>query len=272
MKQGRASNVGWGIFLLFLLRLTGAASASPLVSIEPAVTLVDPDDLFEVALYIDDGVDTISNFQVRFDFPTGLLQFQEAIEGSLYTASGNQTWFYFDESPPGTVEVFDVIFPAMSFVLPPGELARLRFRALAEGVAEIRFLSVDLRDILRDPIPGVLTRGGSVCIGTGTTGLDSPRPDRPEWMLAPPSPNPARGGTRIRLFRPPASAGMSCRLGLFDPRGRLVRSLEGPAGSGFAELFWDGRNERGDAASPGVYFVRLETPNRTLSRKVIVVR
>lgn len=256
-----------------LLLLTwGFSPAAPVVSIEPAVTIVDPIDLFELTVWIDAGVDTISNFQVIFDYDVSVIEFQEAIEGSLYTSSGNQTWFYFNETPPGTVEVFDVIFPAMSFVLPPGELVRLRFRAVADGVTVIRIFSIDVQDILRNPLTDVSTQNGTVCVGDASTGVGRGEWGGQRWEIGYPFPNPTRNESRILLIPPPSGHRSSIRIGMYDVAGRLVRELLPSPAFSSGELLWDGRDGRGNPVSPGVYFFRLDTEVESVTRKVILVR
>jgi hypothetical protein len=93
----------------------------------------------------------------------------------------------------------------------------------------------------------------------------------PAWLqLAPPVPNPARGGARFR-FRLPAAASVS--LALFDPAGRRVRVLDdGERGAGEHEVAWDGRDAEGRAVSAGLYFVRLEAARLTAVTRLVVTR
>jgi len=61
-------------------------------------------------------------------------------------------------------------------------------------------------------------------------------------------------------------------LVLYDASGRLVRVLdEGRRNAGAYRIAWDGLDEHGAPAGAGVYFVRLETPTQTLTRKFILV-
>lgn len=79
----------------------------------------------------------------------------------------------------------------------------------------------------------------------------------PALALAPPSPNPAVGPTRIAFTLP--SAGHA-RVEVIDLSGRRVwvRDAEFPAGPG--QLEWSGEATDGARAPAGVYFVRLATP------------
>jgi hypothetical protein len=85
------------------------------------------------------------------------------------------------------------------------------------------------------------------------------------------SPNPFNPMTRI-LFR--LSRADRATLRVYDQAGRLVRSLleDEPLSAGEHLLSWDGRNERGDLQSPGVYLYRLDSAGQTLSRSMVMMR
>ena len=63
-------------------------------------------------------------------------------------------------------------------------------------------------------------------------------------------------------------------LSVFDAAGRCVRRLAmGSAAAGEHRAFWDGHDERGADAAPGVYFYRLVAGGRGLGhRKLVIVR
>jgi flagellar hook assembly protein FlgD len=71
------------------------------------------------------------------------------------------------------------------------------------------------------------------------------------------SPNVARDGEIQVSFRV-ASDLLGTDVAVFDASGRLVRSLaSGVFPAGIRSVTWDGRDDRGERASAGVYFVRL---------------
>jgi hypothetical protein len=71
------------------------------------------------------------------------------------------------------------------------------------------------------------------------------------------SPNVARDGEIQVSFRV-ASDLLGTDVAVFDASGRLVRSLaSGVFPAGIRSVTWDGRNDRGERAGAGVYFVRL---------------
>lgn len=88
--------------------------------------------------------------------------------------------------------------------------------------------------------------------------------------LDPASPNPTRAGAWIHF-----SLGQSgpAKLSVFDVSGRRVRSLLSGEGHGGAQaLFWDGRDEAGRELASGVYFYRLQAGERSLTRKLVLIR
>jgi hypothetical protein len=81
-------------------------------------------------------------------------------------------------------------------------------------------------------------------------------------------PNPAAGAVIIRYGLPERT---SVRLGIFDLGGRIIRSIEngGPRDSGYHTFTWDGRDDRGRLVAAGVYVVRIEAMDSTVTRKLI---
>ena len=85
-----------------------------------------------------------------------------------------------------------------------------------------------------------------------------------------PQPNPSSGRTTFTYALPRDG---QVRLLLFGANGRVVRTLESGARSGgIHAVRWDGRDDSGRRAAPGVYFARLETGGRMLRQMLTVVR
>ncbi len=89
-----------------------------------------------------------------------------------------------------------------------------------------------------------------------------------EVALAPLAPNPARGrGVTVAFALPRA---MHARLAVYDVQGRRVRSLlAGMLDAGNHVRAWDGRDDGGTGVAAAVYLVRLETSERTLTRRMV---
>jgi aminopeptidase N len=83
-------------------------------------------------------------------------------------------------------------------------------------------------------------------------------------------PNPFNPRTVIRFRIDEPSRVL---LQIFDARGTLVITLVDRAQTvGSHEIAWNGTNERGEALPSGIYFCRLKTDTREISRKMVLVR
>ena len=83
-------------------------------------------------------------------------------------------------------------------------------------------------------------------------------------------PNPSRSSVSFEVGSPRAAGG---RLELLDVRGRRVRSLDvGRLPAGLSRLSWDGRDDRGRAVAPGVYYARLSVGEETVVDRVLRIR
>jgi hypothetical protein len=88
--------------------------------------------------------------------------------------------------------------------------------------------------------------------------------------LAQNTPNPFRPDTHI-AYALAREAEVSLKV--YDVEGRLVNTLvSGRMEAGAHGVRWDGRDSEGRDAAPGVYLYRLETPERALSRKMVLLK
>lgn len=84
------------------------------------------------------------------------------------------------------------------------------------------------------------------------------------------APNPAAGPVSVRLALTTAGA---MRLDVLDPAGRRVRALAaGVRAAGEHRLSWDGRDDEGRVAAPGLYFVRLQSEGGSAVRRFVRLR
>ncbi|MCA9754003.1 MAG: T9SS type A sorting domain-containing protein, partial [Gemmatimonadetes bacterium] len=101
-------------------------------------------------------------------------------------------------------------------------------------------------------------------------GVDPDAPTAMVFALGQNAPNPFSGSTAIR-FALPEKAPVSLRV--YDVSGRLVRTLvNAPLDAGRHAVTWDGRDDRGRTAASGVYFYRLSSDARELTRKALRLR
>ncbi|MFH2054005.1 MAG: carboxypeptidase regulatory-like domain-containing protein [bacterium] len=94
--------------------------------------------------------------------------------------------------------------------------------------------------------------------------------DLPAARLALPWPNPSNGGVQLRIS---VTRDTPVTLGVYDLRGRLVRSWSDPAvAPGDHDYLWDGLGADGRPAPSGLYLVRITTPADTHSRPLVLAR
>jgi hypothetical protein len=90
------------------------------------------------------------------------------------------------------------------------------------------------------------------------------------FALYRPVPNPLASGAQVRYDLPlPARV----ELRVYDVTGALVRRLvEGTQTAGYRRAYWNGRDEQGRAAAPGVYYCRLKAGDYVAAQKLVVRR
>ncbi len=90
------------------------------------------------------------------------------------------------------------------------------------------------------------------------------------FELASPFPNPARGRTRFDYALPQGSDRVT--LDVYDLHGRRLRRLfDGEQSAGRHRIEFDGRNDRGEALAPGMFFVRLSRGAEQRVKRLIVM-
>jgi len=107
----------------------------------------------------------------------------------------------------------------------------------------------------------------STLAGPGAVG-DGPAPSIGASLRV--TPNPSRGGVTITATTAEGAAHPT--LSIYDPMGRLVRTILAADGAGAAATFrWDGRSATGSPVAGGVYFLRLDgTAAEPMTRLTIV--
>jgi flagellar hook assembly protein FlgD len=88
------------------------------------------------------------------------------------------------------------------------------------------------------------------------------------------APNPASLGAAAIQLRFELAHATRAQVEVFDTTGRMVRRLiDENLSSGPHSTTWDGRNDAGRLAAPGVYFYHLATEGGfSGSQKVVVLR
>jgi hypothetical protein len=88
------------------------------------------------------------------------------------------------------------------------------------------------------------------------------------WAAAAPNPSaPGTGPVRLTLT---VGTSAPATVALYDVSGRLVRRLHaGPLDGGVHAFAWDGRDEGGRAAPPGLYFARAQAGGRVAVARLV---
>jgi hypothetical protein len=93
---------------------------------------------------------------------------------------------------------------------------------------------------------------------------------RPALALHAGAPNPFRSSTTIS-YAVPERGKVSVRV--YDIRGRSVRTLvDEVQAARFHTAIWDGRDDGGRAVDSGVYFIRLQAGDKTITKRSLLLR
>jgi hypothetical protein len=95
-----------------------------------------------------------------------------------------------------------------------------------------------------------------------------------DYALAQNFPNPFNPTTTIP-FEIPGTNGTKQRVSLiiYDLRGRHVKTLiDSELEPGSHRVMWDGRNDRGEAVSSGIYLYSLRSAGQSYTKKMIVIQ
>lgn len=91
-----------------------------------------------------------------------------------------------------------------------------------------------------------------------------------EFNLAQNYPNPFNAQTEIAFSL--ASPGI-VKLEVFDITGRLVRRLvDTSLSAGSHKIIWDGKNDNREIVSTGIYFYKLSTPDKSITRNMTLLK
>ena len=69
-------------------------------------------------------------------------------------------------------------------------------------------------------------------------------------------PNPMTNNTSF-MFTLAGNTVIECKIKIYTAAGRLIKTIYAPAKIGYNQVFWDGRDDDGDALANGVYFYKL---------------
>jgi hypothetical protein len=101
------------------------------------------------------------------------------------------------------------------------------------------------------------------------TGIDDEIEAPRAFALAQNYPNPFNAQTRINFN----AAGGATKLEIYNVTGALVKTLvNDPIEPGYHSIVWDGRDNRGESVSSGVYFYRLKDSSGVQFRHMTLLK
>jgi hypothetical protein len=246
--------------------------SAPVVTFERLDLLARPGDLCTLKVLVEDPVDSLSCMDISVTYDTSLVACVEAREGALYEVAPYETFFRWKQVAPDTVDAVDCVLGYRSYIVPPGELVNFVFRAKRDGTCDICFAKVRLWDIDRVELSPVV--GACVRLVISTQTGEGPVTPKGSYLCN--YPNPFNPSTRLVLYLAAPSERIKesmATVTIYAADGNRVRSLyHGRLPVGRNEFLWDGKNDKGDIVSAGVYFAAVETEWDNLIRKLVVIR
>jgi hypothetical protein len=257
---------GAALALLAVTVAGEAGAAGVYVGFPDSLMVVAPGDTFTLSLQVLEPADPFNAFDASIRFDPARVEFVPttpvtAQRGPLMTGACPSTPFHVFSATPDSLRITLSLLCSGVTVTGPGEIYRVRFRALAPtGPTPItlgpftRFFNAGFA------VNPLLKRGVTVQIGIptgvgpgGATGVSAP------W------PNPSRGRGAIALGMPEAG---EARLELLDLAGRVRLRRSWALAAGEQRLEWDA----GDL-EPGLYFVHVRSRDGSaVVRRWTVVR
>ena len=91
-----------------------------------------------------------------------------------------------------------------------------------------------------------------------------------QYILSQNYPNPFNPETQIRYYLPRAC---QVKLTVYNILGRAVRVLlDEKQSAGHNDVKWNGRDEKGDEVSTGIYFYQIKTREFTDTKKMVILK
>lgn len=247
--------------------------------------------------WVAPGYQTISSYTNTALPSSGMPGFVALCWDDLYPPTGNGVWYYHDAANHRFIVEYDsiayyanrTVLDKFQFILydttvhtPTGDNVFTLQYLTADGISSVTvgIQAPDLTTFVQCLFDGAYHRG-TARLEAGraikfvtiepTTGLaDEPRWQATGNLRIRAFPNPFAGTTRLEA-QLAAPGPLDCAV--YDNAGRVIRTLAvGRSVSGRVSLSWDGRDERGIAAAPGIYFYRFTAAEADAWGKLVLTR
>jgi hypothetical protein len=237
-------------------------------AIRAEVPCVEYAGTFTAFLELDEAGSEVDGYEVTVQFDGDLLDVVSIQEGPLMTGVCGQTWWYHTQTE-SSVFISHVLLCGGPGITGPGELSSITFQATSmPGDSPLRLVGAEFYRAGHYVTP-VHVHDNSVTVAVDCPGSGCPESTPRGTCLWANQPNPFSGGTLIEFDLP---AALPVKLSVYDVSGRLVRVLvEGEMPAGGQAVVWDRRDGDRCVVPGGVYLYRLDTRERTLTRKMTVM-
>ncbi|MCK4414569.1 MAG: right-handed parallel beta-helix repeat-containing protein [Candidatus Eisenbacteria sp.] len=226
-----------------------------------ALELRVPDELsvgseFVVHVVLEDELGIVQGTRFVVDYDEAVISYLGSNAGAL-VEDAEEVFFRVMETQGKPDVNAAVLGHGMTFG-HSGELVQLRFRCERAGAVVLKLEEATARNSWNEDL----------FLAPSDVVVDPEAVLPSEVCLQGSRPNPMRGGAEIAFGLPETGR---VQLVVYDVGGRMVRTLatgEWPAG--MHAVRWDRCDDRGEPVGAGLYFCRLETQARTITRKMIV--
>jgi hypothetical protein len=202
-------------------------------------------------------IPTLKAFGFELTYPADQLEFVDVVR---LTATRDMDQLDAKVIEPGRVRVGGYTTRAVS-ASAPTDILQLRFRASVEELSGLMTIGAFV-DHMRGANP--LTR---------ILGSDRDDQPAPNIELLQNYPNPFNPVTEIVYQIPATSGKLPVTLVIYNVEGRRVKTLvDSEQSAGLHRVQWDGRNDKGDPASSGVYFYVLNAGSEVIKKKMLVLK
>lgn len=244
--------------------------------------LLSPQQLLAADVDSANGVNSLDAYQIllyvsdpEFRFPAQTLQefylpeiaLNASLEGNILSFNIPEGLHSLQLSIPHSINALNMYFADSSVYYALNAQSGM-FSMINPSSNEAYSISF----VLDDPAPifqiSLLVNGHQSIINVSSSSADdSLNPEIP-LALYQNQPNPFNPNTVIVFSLPETSA---ASVKIFNLKGQLVNILcEGTFEQGTHRIPWNGKDQRGKPVGSGLYMYRLETSNKTLTRKMVL--
>jgi hypothetical protein len=251
--------IAWMLSSIIVLLWLGSASASLVISIEPAVTEAELGDTIDIAVHAE-GPDWVGWYWCEIHTSADVLTYLECSTDILQGCPSGWNCMFCGPGTPGVFKADCACFGVHSCVEVPGDLIIITYIVTGEGISPVSFEFFHVSDCDRNDIPLDAVIDGSVVVGNASVDPWNGHPDLFVGSLTG-FPNPFRHGVTLE-FQVAAGEGdwggepRRSEISIFDCMGREVRGLEVMLSPGEHTITWDGLDWQGRCVPSGIYFCR----------------